>query len=168
MADIPTIENAPLDDGELNGPVLKRRPMPDDLEMDITPMIDITFLLLIFFLVASIPDSATSVDRPPAVHGTGVDARSSVVVTIAADDGGDPVIYFADGKIESARAPDDPDAFREDLLAYLEAGVAQGKTYLLISADRNSKAKATNRVLQVAADVEGLLPHIGTTEIDEE
>ena len=32
-------------------PVIRRRQL-DDSEMDITPMIDITFLLLIFFLVA--------------------------------------------------------------------------------------------------------------------
>ncbi len=33
-------------------PLVARRPL-DDSEMDITPMIDITFLLLIFFLVAA-------------------------------------------------------------------------------------------------------------------
>ena len=34
----------------------------DDAEMDITPMIDITFLLLIFFLVASKMDEGATLD----------------------------------------------------------------------------------------------------------
>jgi hypothetical protein len=38
-----------------------RRQVQPEEELDITPMIDVTFLLLIFFLVASIPDAQTSV-----------------------------------------------------------------------------------------------------------
>ena len=41
-----------MDDEEDDSFVMPRRKRDDD-EMDITPMIDITFLLLIFFVVAS-------------------------------------------------------------------------------------------------------------------
>ena len=34
--------------------------------LDITPMIDVTFLLLIFFLVAAVPDVQAALDLPPA------------------------------------------------------------------------------------------------------
>ena len=39
-----------------------------DGEMDITPMIDVTFLLLIFFMVASTMQGTPDIDVPPAVH----------------------------------------------------------------------------------------------------
>ena len=54
-----------------SGPVLTRRRIKQETELDITPMIDITFLLLIFFLVASTPDLQVEVKLPPARHGLG-------------------------------------------------------------------------------------------------
>ena len=47
--------------------------------MDMTPMIDITFLLLIFFLVSSHPDQATSIALPKAQHGDAVSQRIDVL-----------------------------------------------------------------------------------------
>ena len=44
----------------------------EDVEMDITPMIDITFLLLIFFLVCSTADQETTIEMAKARHGKGV------------------------------------------------------------------------------------------------
>ena len=38
---------------EEDGPVIVHRPVKDSSDMDITPMIDITFLLLIFFMLTS-------------------------------------------------------------------------------------------------------------------
>ena len=55
--------------------------------MDITPMIDITFLLLIFFLVCSTMSQATSVKLPPARHGKGVDEKTAVIITIDGEGG---------------------------------------------------------------------------------
>ena len=56
-----------------------RRFTQSDDEMDITPMIDITFLLLIFFLVASTPDRQTAVDLPTARFGRGVSQNNAVI-----------------------------------------------------------------------------------------
>lgn len=50
--------------------------------MDITPMIDMTFLLLIFFIVAGRIDDSASVDLPRARHGDGVPTDTAVVFTI--------------------------------------------------------------------------------------
>ena len=66
----------------------KRKPAVDT-ELDITPMIDVTFLLLIFFLVASTPNAQTAVELAPARHGDGVSEQSSVIVTIARNESGD-------------------------------------------------------------------------------
>lgn len=53
-------------------------------DMDITPMIDVVFLLLIFFMVASTMQGTPEIDVPPAVHSLGVEANDAVVVTIFA------------------------------------------------------------------------------------
>ena len=58
-----------LEDQEPEASLTSRGRFVCDAEMDFTPMIDMVFLLLIFFLVASKIDQATSVKLPPARHG---------------------------------------------------------------------------------------------------
>ena len=83
---------------EDEGPALPRRAVEDSADMDITPMIDITFLLLIFFLVCSTMSQATSVKLPPARHGKGVDEQTAVIITIDGEEGeGKPRVYLGDG-----------------------------------------------------------------------
>ena len=81
------------------GALLRRR-RGESVDMDITPMIDIVFLLLIFFLVASIPDMQVEADLPPARHGVGVNPRSAIVFTLAERGGGQQAakVYLSDGK----------------------------------------------------------------------
>ncbi|MCA9170833.1 MAG: biopolymer transporter ExbD, partial [Planctomycetales bacterium] len=67
-------------------PLIKRRSL-DDNEMDITPMIDITFLLLIFFLVAGKLDQDAPVELPPARHGTAVSVKSAAIITVGKGSG---------------------------------------------------------------------------------
>ena len=54
----------------------------EDPEMDITPMIDITFLLLIFFIVASKMDSPASGELPTAVANRPIMADKAIVLNI--------------------------------------------------------------------------------------
>ncbi len=61
--------------------VLPRRRREDD-EMDITPMIDITFLLLIFFVVCSTMDPTKIGTIPEADNGLAISAKNSAVIFI--------------------------------------------------------------------------------------
>ncbi|NLE38525.1 MAG: biopolymer transporter ExbD, partial [Pirellulaceae bacterium] len=89
------MEEMLLDDDQ---PALPRRPMKDDAELDITPMIDCVFLLLIFFIVSSKMDPSASVELPPAKYGGGVSDKTSFIITIAKQEGDLPAsVYLADG-----------------------------------------------------------------------
>lgn len=57
----------------------RKREEPD---LDITPMIDITFLLLIFFLVATRIDSTASAKLPEARHGVSTQSARAVHFTV--------------------------------------------------------------------------------------
>ncbi len=59
---------APFHDGDDEGS-FRRRPATEEMDLDITPMIDVTFLLLIFFMVASTMQATAENDIPPAKHG---------------------------------------------------------------------------------------------------
>ena len=95
MADA-AIENLARDE-EPEGPVVLRKPAEEEVDMDITPMIDIVFLLLIFFLVCSTAASQMAVELPTARHGTGVSERNSVTITVEASGGDEPAtVYIGD------------------------------------------------------------------------
>lgn len=99
---------------------LTRRRRPDDAEMDITPMIDIVFLLLIFFLVASKMDEAATVKLPPAQHGTNVSQENAIVVIVKKDEQGDVLVARRDGQAFS----NDREQQETEVGAYVEAGLS--------------------------------------------
>ena len=70
-----------IEDADNEPPLIPERKL-EDAEMDITPMIDITFLLLIFFLVASKMDSPASGELPTAVANRPIMADKAIVLKI--------------------------------------------------------------------------------------
>ena len=147
------------------GPVLPRRPVKDSAEMDITPMIDITFLLLIFFLVCSTLSQQTAVELPPARYGSGVDERTSVIITVEPRGAGrPPAVYLGDG---TAGTPldDDHDTQEQMIVEEVERGIVQGKPNVLIKAAMGVKHGEVSRVAVAAASVEGIQLHMAVFEI---
>ena len=154
--------NEPVGEEE-GGPVLTRRPVRDTADMDITPMIDITFLLLIFFLVASIPDATSAVQLPPARHGKAVNPRTSVILTVAEGGGpGGASVYLGDGKVGTPLAPDPAE---QDAL--ITSFVRESyKSTVLIKAEKGVKHREVSRVAAAAARVEGIQLHLAVLEVE--
>lgn len=154
--------NEPVGEEE-GGPVLPRRPVRDTADMDITPMIDITFLLLIFFLVASVPDATTAVELPPARHGKAVNPRTSVILTVAEGGGpGGASVYLGDGKVGT---PLPPDPAEQDPL--ITSFVRESyKSTVLIKAEKGVKHREVSRVAAAAARVEGIQLHLAVLEVE--
>ncbi|MEZ6094618.1 MAG: biopolymer transporter ExbD [Pirellulaceae bacterium] len=71
-----------------------RKHKDEDNELDITPMIDITFLLLAFFVVASKMDPSAAVDLPRASFGDPVSEKDSVVFIITKGSDKDSYVIF--------------------------------------------------------------------------
>ena len=147
-------------------PLLPKRNRGEDAEMDITPMIDITFLLLIFFLVCSTPDQDTAVELPKARHGKGVSERNSVMITISGEGIDSAPIYLADGKVGES-LPEDPDQQREMIREAVEKGRRDdNKENVLIKADRNVAFRDVASVIKAVSRVEGAKIHLAVLEAD--
>ncbi len=134
-----------------------RKPRSDsEDEMDITPMIDVTFLLLIFFIVASTPDQQTAIDLPTASRGSPVEQLYSTLLTIG-DGGVDGApVYAADGKIEAARLSDDPKEQEGKIIELIEKGLQEGKTNVVIKADKSVAFRDAWQVTKYASKVGGI------------
>jgi len=147
------------------GPVIRRRPLADDHALDMMPMIDVTFLLLIFFLVSSVPDVRAALDLPPAEHGVGIAKRSAVVISVArADDGPGVAIYLSDVKsgepLSGTRAEQEAAIRRA-----VEQALLAGATEVLIQAEQSIRHRDVARVMRAAA-VAGASINTAVMEMD--
>lgn len=148
-----------------SGVMPRRTSRVDDAEMDITPMIDITFLLLIFFLVCSTPDQITAIELPKAKYGKGVGERNSVIITVSDEGIDNAPIFLADGKIDSARLTDDPDEQSDLIVEAVEKGRREeNKENVLIKADRNVAYREVARVVKAVSRVEGAKIYLAVME----
>ncbi len=138
-------------------PAMKARPALEDTEMDITPMIDITFLLLIFFIVASKMEEAANVPLPPAKTGIPVVIKQCVIITVgpgATDDTAN--VYAGDGDAaEYLLDSSDINTLEAELEAYVEEQVALDprKTTVLIKGGKQVKHKHISMAAKAAARV---------------
>jgi biopolymer transport protein ExbD len=135
----------------------RRSEVPRDEEVDMTPMIDCTFQLLIFFMVTSTMEVELKHDLPAAAQGTGLEARATTIVSVQDLNGtGNPVILLGDSDGEQGTI--------DQLKAYIEKGVRENKGHVIIKADRNIKHGFVQTVARTVTGVEGATFTIGVTD----
>ena len=135
-------------------------------QLDMTPMIDCVFLLLIFFVLGAIPDWEKLVELPPARYGVAADPRQSVFITVADRGGPGPArVYLADGKVGSP-LPDHPQQQRAAIIQAVRTGRHQGKTAVLLKAERSVRHAEVARIAQAASQVSNMKLYLAVLESD--
>jgi len=129
-----------------------------DGEMDITPMIDVTFLLLIFFMVASTMQGTPDVDVPPASHSIGVNSAGANVVTILAGKSSAeaPRIVLGDGE--------GPEADLAEVRRYVEESTRGGKKLIVLKAEGDVPHGLVDEVAQMIKSVDGIELYMGVSD----
>ena len=120
-----------------------------DGEMDITPMIDIVFLLLIFFVVASKMTAEQAPKVPLARSGVSVDIRSAIPLVVSRGDGDVAVVRNIDGRVFSG----DADQQTAEITEYVVAEMSKGKTEVLLQAEGNVRGSDMKRILGALNEV---------------
>jgi biopolymer transport protein ExbD len=120
----------------------------EDVELDMTPMIDVTFQLLIFFMLTNALANASPVDLPRAVHGEGMSPDG--VQMILVDDQGR---YYLGEKV-------DPQFERplEQLVKQVERNASQlgGGMPVIISAHRQTKHAQVRQLVEALGTIGNL------------
>jgi biopolymer transport protein ExbD len=143
---------------------LPRRRIRADTEMDMTPMIDCTFLLLIFFVVGAKIEPDTAVKLPPARYGVSVDPTKCVVLTVAQQGEAEARVYLGDGK-QGAPLEGDEESQAQQIRELVEAGVLEGRDQVLIKAERGLKHREVARVAVAATQLDGVTLNVAVLEI---
>lgn len=104
-----------------------RKRNSDEMDLDITPMIDVTFLLLIFFMVASTMQATPDASVPAVKHGGSLDREYSFTFYIT---GGEsrtaPPIVRDEKNVEHTL---------DEMAAKIQAALDAGKNKVVIYCD---------------------------------
>jgi biopolymer transport protein ExbD len=141
--------------------VMPKRPPMDD-EMDITPMIDMTFLLLIFFILTSKMTAEPTYPLPAAKNGNAVAVKKCVVITVRSGSGDTAIVSRADGTVFS----DDPEQQAAELGEYIQLGLNTQKSEVLVRAEgavRNGEISRLKDVISEALE-EGQMINFGVLD----
>jgi biopolymer transport protein ExbD len=139
-----------------------RLPERETPEFDITAMVDLVFMMNIYFLVTFVTVALAEVDLPSASHAAPLDADSSVVFTVVGG-GGEPVVVHL-GESAKGEAVSDPTQQEERIRALVEDGVARGKTEVLLKAEQKVRLGDLFRLSSAASAVEGIKLNVAVME----
>jgi biopolymer transport protein TolR len=125
----------------------QKRSIPE-ADLDITPMIDVVFLLLIFFMVTSTMQASADLEIPGAKHGVGMDSvRTTVfIVKNPSAEGGDPVIVMENGNEVSL----------EEVTSEVQQKMQDNITQVIIKADGRVSHGFVQEVIKAVTSVEGV------------
>ena len=120
-----------------------------DEELDLTPLIDVAFLLQIFFMITSTIAMSGSIVMPEAKNGVAPNLTKGIVMTVYQTAAG-PELYLADGKGKKGVAQ------LTDIPAYVQEELIRGHNIVLIKADTAVASGFVEDVARTASQVEGI------------
>jgi biopolymer transport protein ExbD len=140
-----------------------RRPLTADATFDITAMIDLVFMMNIFFLVTTLTAALAELDLPSARNTLAADANDCVVVLVSLGSQPDcPLVWIGDQKT----ATSDPDEQAERVREAVEQGVQARKTKVLIKAEKRVRLKDIARLSSIVSSVDGTELLLGVMELE--
>jgi len=152
-------------------PSLQRRERRklEETEMDITPMIDITFLLLIFFIVATKISTNKDVQLPPAQHGINVAQKDSIVLSVSESDAGVVTVTGGVGGGDVTRLDaSSPEAQEQAVTQFVADSLKLSgiRPQVILMADRHVKHRIVSAVANAAAEAGEISLFVAVLEED--
>ena len=147
-------------------PLIAKKPNHNEANFDITAMIDLVFMMNIFFLVTMVTAALEEINLPSSNHCVAADAGESVIVSIleSPDDGGAGLVFLGEGSSgEPLTTLEDQE---RQIRTAVEEGIELKKTTFLIKAERNVSLRDVARVGGWAASVQGVELKLAVIEKD--
>lgn len=136
-----------------NTGAFKPRKRAQDAELDITPMIDITFLLLSFFVVASKMQEQAPLPLPYAKHGEAITAKDAVMINISQNAPDVDALFFLGRVIEPGKGISETDEnLEERITEFVEQELSQNDKlkYVVIRAGNQVRMRNIKLAKQAA------------------
>ena len=142
-----TAKKSTFTDAADNGWGGRKRAVPE-ADLDITPMIDVVFLLLIFFMVTSTMEASADLEIPGAKHGVGLETDKIIVFIVKnpESEGAVPVIVLENGNEVSL----------EEVTTEVQQQMQKNITKVIIKADGRVTHGFVLEVTRAVTQVEGV------------
>lgn len=133
-----------------NGIPLGSKPRHDDAEFDITAMIDLVFMMNIYFMVTALAQAMGEMDLPPSERCVAADREGAVVIVMTlAPDGRSSQVFVG----ESAKGvPLSPGGLEAAVQQAVQNMLAGGKNTVIIKAERKVPHEDVARVSRAASE----------------
>jgi len=122
---------------------------PEETEIDMAPMIDVTFLLLIFFMVSNSMANPTPMDVPAAVYGRGVTLEGQQRILIDEEGG-----YFLGDVASEKTRTESLDALAQEVQSNARASSAT--LDVIINGHKKTSYLCVRELVEALGDLEGL------------
>lgn len=122
----------------------------EDAHFDVTPLVDLVFMMNIYFMIVWIMISLAEVDLPAAKHVVASD-KDNMVVFALVDKGTGPIVFL--GEAESSPPITSPAEIELRVRRAVEEGAARGAELVLIRAEKKVKLRDLARVSSVVNSV---------------
>jgi biopolymer transport protein ExbD len=156
----PTFDRPLLGGEHEEEPLLPRRREAEEARFDITAMIDLVFMMNIYFLVTTVAQLTSELDLPSARHVMAADLDTCFVVSlVSTGDASPPEVYLGDGRTgEQVGGADLEERVRQ-------AVQNSGLTDVVIKAEGSVLSRHVARVAAAAA-IEDVKLHLAVLEAD--
>jgi biopolymer transport protein ExbD len=156
--------NTGLSKTKTRGPLVPPRPPIGDPHFDITAMVDLVFMMNIFFLVTWVGASMAEVDLPPAKKCVATDPAKCVIVTIMGGGGVGGTTDHYVGEARSGPPLNDPAEIAQAVEEAIRSGSSEGKDTVLIKAEKTVPLREIARVAALVGNVEGMELRVAVVE----
>lgn len=141
MTGSPSKEQEYLDDDE---PLIRRRRVHHEAHFDITAMIDLVFMLNIFFLVTTVAAAQLEMDLPVVRHCVPTDPTEAVVISLVVNNPQSISVYLDDAS--TGEGLTEPEEQARAVNEAVEEAARSGKRIVLIKAEREVKLRDVKRI----------------------
>jgi biopolymer transport protein ExbD len=142
--------------------LFSRRLDPEPPEFDITAMVDLVFMMNIYFLVTFVTVALGGLSLPSARHVAALDADTAVIFTVTRTlDGKSIALFIGDGN--KGEPITDTAQQEKRVQEAVEQGKGAGKTEVLLKAEKKVHLSDLFRIA-TASSAEGIKLHVAVLE----
>ncbi len=133
--------------------------------VDLTPMVDVVFQLLIFLMLTYETSTEPQVELPPAVEGTGVEGdRATILTMVSSGDPEVPVQVYRGMEVDPETLLETPEAIR----TLVQDGLSLGRRSVVLQADGEVPHGEVIRIGGIISEVDGIVLHLGVQDPDQQ
>jgi biopolymer transport protein ExbD len=131
--------------------LVPKKSLADDARFDVTAMVDLVFMMNIFFLVTWAEMARAEIDLPTCRHCTAAEKEHSTVFTMTVSSGS-LTVFVGDGTGSGQLSPNEID---QRVAAAVEDGLRDEKDIVLIKAEKDVLLRDVAHIASVATAVKG-------------